>query len=65
MREVTLQEFVEDGGKPSIAADLMGVTRAAVTQMLGSERNIRIVLDDRGAPTRAYEIKKFPKQTAA
>ena len=63
MREVTLKEYSEEKGRLLDVADLMRVTPAAITKMLNSNRDIRVVVDRDGVPTRAYEIKRFPRNT--
>jgi predicted transcriptional regulator len=61
MRETNLKEFQEDGGKLMDIANLMRVTPGAITKMLKQDRDIRIIVDTNGVPTRAYEIRKFPR----
>lgn len=65
MREVTLKEYADEERPLHLIAEVMGVTAGAITQMLTNRRDIRVVLDESGQPTRAYEIRKFPRSAVA
>ena len=61
--EMTLREFVEEHSQERVAA-MMGVTQGAVSQMLRSERDIRVA-EDGEQGYRFFEIKPVGKHRAA
>lgn len=64
MTEITLKDFLKDRDQAEAAA-FFGCTQSAVSQMLSAGRDIRIVLNAKGAPVSHYEIKKPKKRKAA
>lgn len=62
MREVTLTEYLDDGGKRQDVARFLEVTPPAITKMLNTGRDVRLILDDRGKLVRCYEKKPLGRQ---
>ena len=63
MNEITLTVYLLTHSQNE-AAKLLGVTQAAVSQMVAAERDIRIKLDATGEPVSGYEIKAFDSRAA-
>lgn len=60
MQEYSLREVIDQKlMSRADLADQLGVTHGAITQMLASERDIRVVVGDTGRVS-AYERKKIP-----
>ena len=60
MQEYSLREVIDAKlMSRSDLADQLGVTHGAITQMLASDRDIRVVVGDTGRVT-AYEKKQIP-----
>ncbi|WP_301968850.1 hypothetical protein [Chromohalobacter israelensis] len=64
-REMTLREFVAETSQDAVAT-MMGVTQGAVSQMLRSKRDIRVIaLDPPDSGYRFIEIKSLGRSHAA
>lgn len=57
MKEITLKQYLESGHKQWEVAELLGCNQSAVSQMLAKGRDIRLVLNKRGAVVSHYENK--------
>ncbi|MCH4563369.1 hypothetical protein MKP05_09525 [Halomonas sp. EGI 63088] len=64
-KEMTLKEFVAQRSQAEVAL-MMGVTQGAVSQMLKSQRDIRVRPDpDSETGFRFYEVRPIGKNQAA
>ena len=59
MKEITLTDFLIDGTQQQVA-DALKITQGAVYQMVLNNRDVRLILSDKGKIVRAKEIKLFP-----
>lgn len=58
MTKTTLLEYVSKNGQAK-AAELLGVTQAAICKALQYKREIYI--EEKGGEVISYEVKKFPR----
>lgn len=64
MREFTLKEYIHrEGHTQNEVAMRLGITQGAVSQMLLSDRDIRVVEKDQNT-LQAYELKTVPAKRA-
>lgn len=59
MKEMTLQDYLIDGTQQEVA-DALKITQGAVYQMVLNNRDVRLILSNKGKIVRAREIKRFP-----
>jgi hypothetical protein len=59
MKEMKLTDYLVDGTQQEVA-DALKITQGAVYQMVLNNRDVRLVLSDKGKIVRAKEIKLFP-----
>ena len=59
MNEMKLTDYLIDGTQQEVA-DALKVTQGAVYQMVSNNRDVRLVLNNKGQIVRATEIKTFP-----
>ena len=59
MNEMRLEDYLIDGTQQQVA-DALGITQGAVYQMVLNDRDVRLILNNKGKIVRAKEIKLFP-----
>jgi len=64
MKEITIKDYLIDGKQQDIA-DALKITPGAVHQMVKADRNIFLVLSNKGKIVRAHEIKQLPPKHLA
>lgn len=63
MTEISLKEYLLDHSQTQ-AAELMNVGQSAVSQMVASDRDIRLVFADDGSLMHSYERKPVGRRGA-
>ena len=58
MKEITLQDYLIDGTQLEVA-DALKITQGAVYQMVRYDRDVRLILNNKGAIVKAWE-KRVP-----
>lgn len=59
MNEMKLTDYLIDGTQQEVA-DALKITQGAVYQMVLNNRDVRLILNNKGKIVRAKEIKQFP-----
>ena len=59
MKEITLQDYLIDGTQLEVA-DALKITQGAVYQMVRYDRDVRLILNNKGAIVKAWEKREFP-----
>lgn len=56
MEEIKLRQYLQTHSQKE-AADALGVNQSAISQMVKSGRDVRLILDKTGAVTESFELK--------